>query len=120
MYRLRFYIPAKEGEAEDRPGVREVYEALRATGDGPAYLAVKAALTRLLEDPGAAWARQHLFDTGAHPRGNAWMIRVLIPGADEFWLIWLYSADEDDVLDLLAIEHAPGTYRRPAWSSDAG
>lgn len=86
-----------------RPEALATYRSLRADPAGELGKRVKAALERLVDDPGAARGESARWESLA---GKVWSLSVSDPG-DGVWLI-LWAEQPRDVIEVFYIGPAPG------------
>jgi hypothetical protein len=83
------------------PAARETYLALRKNPDDLLCIAVRAALTELLENPGSQHVRPVLY------KPNTWGLQVR--SGDHRWLVlWRQAEADADVLEVHYLDPAPG------------
>jgi hypothetical protein len=83
------------------PAARETYLALRKDADNALYLAVKAVLVELLENPGTRHLRQLRY------RPDTWAVPVRC--GDVRWLVVWRPADADpELIEVHYVGPAPG------------
>jgi hypothetical protein len=96
-----------------RPDALAAYRSLRADPSGELGKRVKAALERLIDDPGAVRAESARWESLS---GKVWSLSVSDPD-DGIWVI-LWAEQSSGIIEVFYIGPAPGeTPSATAWTS---
>ncbi len=88
------------------------YRTLRADEANEAGKRMKAALERLIDDPGQAKADSARWESLA---GKVWALAVDMPDGSSWLILW---AEEPEVIEIFYVGPAPGGSSSPvAWTS---